>query len=372
MLLLCHSTWHDRLARTLFESYKGSRTSGFPSMWWCHWWNPYTDNCYQGQTERLLQQGRVVFYGNAVVRSPLSVLWHRMWMARQGTRRSCFKELKYLRRWWSRKAVPGQTGAYWHGWCQHLPDRRSSCWEYCLLVWIMKAYLVAVVTLPAWQHFNYRLSRVRMCIENAFGCLKGRNIQMLININIHDKVHIQPGCLTQEYLDVCAHTMSPDSSFTELHDRLLAGGAAPVNHYYLGLSRTRSSERKSSYQRILTSSSNCRLATAIECIYWEVIAISPIKEYICVKLLCAIPACFVVANEPWPAPESLLYHDPSTVATKPVQRHLPTNKWSDQMGQPTSYKKQTTEYSGNRPDLTSRSMHCSKPFTNRHQYVPKS
>ena len=46
---------------------------------------------------------------------------------------------------------------------------------YPLLPCITKAYPVHVVTTPTQRRFNYRLSRARMSIENAFGRLKGRN-----------------------------------------------------------------------------------------------------------------------------------------------------------------------------------------------------
>ena len=45
---------------------------------------------------------------------------------------------------------------------------------YPLLNWLMKAYPEYQNT-PNWQrHFNYRLSRARMSVENTFGRWKGR------------------------------------------------------------------------------------------------------------------------------------------------------------------------------------------------------
>ena len=44
---------------------------------------------------------------------------------------------------------------------------------YPLLKWLMKAYPENINT-PKWQrHFNYRLSRARMTVENTFGRWKG-------------------------------------------------------------------------------------------------------------------------------------------------------------------------------------------------------
>lgn len=45
---------------------------------------------------------------------------------------------------------------------------------YPLLEWLMKAYPENINT-PNWQrHFNYKLSRARMTVENTFGRWKGR------------------------------------------------------------------------------------------------------------------------------------------------------------------------------------------------------
>ena len=45
---------------------------------------------------------------------------------------------------------------------------------YPLLPWLMKPYPENAHTLQQQKHFNYRQSRARMVIENAFGRLKGR------------------------------------------------------------------------------------------------------------------------------------------------------------------------------------------------------
>ena len=45
---------------------------------------------------------------------------------------------------------------------------------YPLLSWLMKPYIETPNSTPQERHFNYRLSRARIVVENAFGQLKGR------------------------------------------------------------------------------------------------------------------------------------------------------------------------------------------------------
>ena len=45
---------------------------------------------------------------------------------------------------------------------------------YPLLPWLMKPYLETPNITAGEINFNYRQSRARMVVENAFGCLKGR------------------------------------------------------------------------------------------------------------------------------------------------------------------------------------------------------
>ena len=56
---------------------------------------------------------------------------------------------------------------------------------YPLLPWLMKPYLENARSTSQERNFNYRQSRARMCVENAFGRLKGRWRCLLKRVDSH-------------------------------------------------------------------------------------------------------------------------------------------------------------------------------------------
>jgi hypothetical protein len=69
---------------------------------------------------------------------------------------------------------------------------------YPLLPWLMKPYLESVNTTESHRNFNYRQSRARMVVENAFGRLKGRWRSLLkrMDCNIRNFPFIIGSCVT--------------------------------------------------------------------------------------------------------------------------------------------------------------------------------
>lgn len=83
---------------------------------------------------------------------------------------------------------------------------------YPLLPWLMKPYLENASTTPRQHHFNYRLSRARMVVENAFGRLKGRWRCLLkrIDVKVSNVPNIVASCVVlhnicEMYGDDCLH-----------------------------------------------------------------------------------------------------------------------------------------------------------------------
>ena len=68
---------------------------------------------------------------------------------------------------------------------------------YPLLPWLMKPYLENINTTSEEKNFNYRQSRARMVVENAFGCLKGRWRCLLKRIDVHTSnvPHVVGACV---------------------------------------------------------------------------------------------------------------------------------------------------------------------------------
>lgn len=68
---------------------------------------------------------------------------------------------------------------------------------YPLMPWLMKPYLENSSTTTKERHFNYRQSRARMVVENAFGRLKGRWRCLLkrIDANVYNVPNIVATCV---------------------------------------------------------------------------------------------------------------------------------------------------------------------------------
>ena len=95
---------------------------------------------------------------------------------------------------------------------------------YPLLEWLMKAFPENVNT-PNWQrHFNYRLSRARMTVENTFGRWKGRfrrfskRVDMVVqsvtylvaaSCILHNICELRRDDFFQEWLEVCNNIDQP-------------------------------------------------------------------------------------------------------------------------------------------------------------------
>ena len=96
---------------------------------------------------------------------------------------------------------------------------------YPLLEWLMKAFPENVNT-PNWQrHFNYRLSRARMTVENTFGRWKGRfrrfskRVDMVVqsvtylvaaSCILHNICELRRDDFFQEWLEVCNNIDQPE------------------------------------------------------------------------------------------------------------------------------------------------------------------
>ena len=97
---------------------------------------------------------------------------------------------------------------------------------YPLLVWLMKAYPENINT-PKWQrHFNYRLSRARMTVENTFGRWKGRFTRFSKRVDmavesvtylaaascvVHNICELRRDDFFQEWLEVCNNSDQPEN-----------------------------------------------------------------------------------------------------------------------------------------------------------------
>ena len=91
---------------------------------------------------------------------------------------------------------------------------------YPLLPWLMKSYLENEHATPEERHFNYRHSRARMTIENAFGGLKGRWRCLLkqMDMNIANIPNVVATCVAlHNYCEMHGDECQPEWVHTEVN-----------------------------------------------------------------------------------------------------------------------------------------------------------
>ena len=91
---------------------------------------------------------------------------------------------------------------------------------YPLLPWFMKSYLENEHATPEERHFNYRQSRARMTIENAFGGLKGRWRCLLkqMDMNIANIPNVVATCVAlHNYCEMHGDECQPEWVHTEVN-----------------------------------------------------------------------------------------------------------------------------------------------------------
>ncbi|XP_041376825.1 protein ANTAGONIST OF LIKE HETEROCHROMATIN PROTEIN 1-like [Gigantopelta aegis] len=79
---------------------------------------------------------------------------------------------------------------------------------YPLLSWLMKPFRQTMETHDDIKHFNYRLSRARMVVENAFGRLKGR-FRLLTAVTLHNICEMRKDTFEEDW-------MNNENSMTEI------------------------------------------------------------------------------------------------------------------------------------------------------------